>query len=254
MKEGKCRGMLPFMAGLILFALIFTLASFACVAAVRKYFEGGGEGVSPSSSDAGQDRFVIVLDPGHGGEDGGCSAGGVLEKDLNLEVAQRVKALCCVFGVPCVMTREDDTLLYDLYGELEGYGGKKKAYDLKNRVRFAKETEGGVYVGIHMNSFPAEKYRWLQVWYSPNNEESGRIAEAIRRGAAILDPSNEREAKEADSSIFVLDRLDVPAVLVECGFLSNPEEREALCDAEYQKKIASLIFSSVASLENGGSY
>lgn len=254
MRGDNKRGLIRFTAGLILFTLIFAAASFLCVAAVKKYFEGDGEGVFPSASVGEEERFVIVLDPGHGGEDGGCTEGGVLEKDLNLDVALRLRELCRVFGVPCEMTREDDRLLYDLYGELEDYGGKMKTYDLKNRVRFAEEREGAVYVGIHMNSFPEAKYRGLQVWYSPNAEESRAIAEKVQSGARSLDSSNKREAKRAGKSIFVLDRLTVPAVLVECGFLSNPEEREALCGAEYQMKIASLIFSSVVSFENGEPY
>ena len=99
-----------------------------------------------------------------------------------------------------------------------------------------------------MNNFPDKRYSGLQVWYSKNDESSASLAANIQTFAkTFLDPRNERETKRADSAIFVLDRLKVPAVLVECGFMSNPEECLKLADGDYQTKLAMVIFAAVVS-------
>ncbi len=247
----KRRGMASFMAGLILFALLFVGAAYLISVVLTNYFSllTEGERAIPISSEVG--GAVFVIDPGHGGEDGGSSSGEVLEKDLNLEVSRDVFYLCELFGVPAKITREDDRALYDLYGELEDYSGKKKAYDLKSRVRFAKE-EGDVYVGIHMNKFPVAKYRGLQVYYSPNDAASEEFAQMIQASAREhIDPENDREIKRAGSSIYVLDRLEIPAVLVECGFISCPEELALLLDPGYRLKVAGCVVSAAMNFDEG---
>ena len=187
-------------------------------------------------------NFTLVIDAGHGGIDGGAvSASGKLEKDINLAVAKKLEALCKLSGVDCVMTRSEDRLVVD-----DSVKKKRKMYDLKNRVAVAEGLESPVFVSIHMNNFPDKRYSGLQVWYSKNDESSASLAADIQTYAkTFLDPGNERETKRAGSSIFVLDRLRVPAVLVECGFMSNPEECERLIDEDYQTKLAMVIFAAV---------
>ena len=190
---------------------------------------------------------VFVIDAGHGGEDGGATVDGVSEKDINLSVSLKTADLCTLFGYGVRLTRTDDRLLYDEYGDLTDYSGKKKTYDLKNRLRIAEESNAKLFIGIHMNKFPEERYHGLQVWYSPNNEKSSLAAEYIRAYAKTnLDPSNERETKAAGKSIYILNRIKLPAVLVECGFLSNGEERAKLVTPEYQSHLAAVIFASGA--------
>ena len=249
-KNGK--RVFVFMAGLLLFTLLFAAAAYFVSVVMNNWSAKlqGEEPPFPVSSDGSLP--VLIVDPGHGGEDGGSSSGETLEKDLNLELALAVRDICNLTGLPVKLTRESDTALYDLYGDLDDYSGKKKTYDLKNRVRFATE-EGDVYLGIHMNKFPAEKYRGLQVYYSPNHEGSAALAGAVADEVnGKISPWNDRKSKKATSAIFVLDRLKMPSALVECGFLSNPEDLEALCDPAYRASLASAIFSGVAKYETGG--
>ncbi len=187
----------------------------------------------------------ILIDPGHGGEDGGASVGDTLEKDLNLQIAGCLADLYDLFGIRCELTRTEDKMLYDHFHDLEDYRGKKKSYDLRSRLRIAEESGAALYVGIHMNQFPKESSRGLQVYYSPNTDESARAAQITQSYAKkYLDPSNERETKEATSAIYILKRITMPAVLVECGFLSNDAERALLETPEYRMKVAAVLFAS----------
>ncbi|MBR6918082.1 MAG: N-acetylmuramoyl-L-alanine amidase, partial [Clostridia bacterium] len=255
--DEKCGGrrIASFMAGLTLFVLLFAAASYLICVVISNYFYELTEGEKMIPVASVDKMKLVAIDPGHGGEDGGSSSGEILEKDLNLAVSKDIYYLCVLTGVPAKLTRTEDAALYDLYDDLEDYTGKRKVYDLKNRVRFVKEEGAGIYLGIHMNKFPEEKYRGLQVWYSKNNKDSRYLAEKIQSGAREhLDGSNDREIKKATSSIFVLDRIEVPAVLVECGFLSNPEDLSLLTDPGYRRKLASSIFSSVVAFSVNSSY
>lgn len=190
---------------------------------------------------------LVVIDPGHGGEDGGCSAeDGTTEKELNLMVSQNLCDILNAAGYSAVMTREEDTLLYDMYGELDSYKGKKKVYDLKNRLRFAKESGAQYLVSIHMNRFPQKKYSGLQVYYASDFGQSVALADRIQEYTKkYLQPDNGRMTKKAGSSIYILNRAEIPSVLVECGFLSNDEEKEKLCDGEYRKKLSLCIAAAI---------
>lgn len=189
---------------------------------------------------------TVVIDAGHGGEDGGTqSAAGMYEKEVNLEIARLLDIMLRAGGVHTVMTRTEDVLLYDRNVD---YHGRKKVLDLAERRRIAEETEHAVFVSIHMNSFPEERYQGLQVFYSPNDTASQALAELIQKSAKeYLQPQNERKIKKATSAIYLLDRLQCPAVLVECGFLSNPQEAELLSQEEYRKALAFTLFCSVMS-------
>ena len=195
---------------------------------------------------------TFVIDPGHGGEDGGAVAeDGTTEKELNLQVSGALNLLLELNGCKTVMTRETDTLLYDKYGDLDNYKGQKKIYDLKNRVRIAKEQENPIYIGIHMNKFPEKKYSGLQVYYSKNNEKSKLFAQNVQKNThTYVQNSNNRSPKRADSSIYVLDSLDCPAILVECGFMSNDRELALLKTESYRRNIAAMIFISATLSEH----
>ena len=149
-------------------------------------------------------------------------------------------------GLNVEMTRTEDTLLYDMYNDLSDYSGQKKTYDLKNRVRFAKESECGLFCSIHMNKFAQSEYSGLQVYFSPNDSDS--ITAALRIQEAVADnlqKDNEREIKRAGSNIYVLHRSQMPAVLVECGFLSNEKDLSDLKDEKYRKKLAFTLASAM---------
>lgn len=186
---------------------------------------------------------TVVIDPGHGGEDGGASsASGLVEKDINLSVALILRDYLTAAGVPTVLTRDEDILLYDKTSEHEG---RKKILDLSSRLYTAKDTENAIFVSIHMNSFVQPQYKGLQVWYSKNDPISADIAKSIQDTAAKLFPENKRKIKAAGDNIYLLHRLDSPAVLVEGGFLSNPEDAALLGTHEHQKALAFMIFSSI---------
>ena len=194
---------------------------------------------------------VVVIDPGHGGEDGGASsASGVVEKDVNLSVAFALRDLFEAAGIPVVMTRTEDILLYD---RGVNFQGRKKALDLAARQLVAEKVasaaaEGGgasLFISIHMNAFPAPQYSGMQVWYGVGDPISQEIADSIQAASLSIMPDNRRKTKAAGSSIYLLDRIRTPAVLVECGFLSNPEEAERLADGAYQRALAAVIFAGV---------
>ena len=193
----------------------------------------------------------IVIDAGHGGEDGGASsAAGVLEKDLNLSVAFALRDLLEAAGVPVVMTRTEDKLLYDRNGDFQG---RKKVLDLAARRIVAEKTaaaaaeSGGtsLFISIHMNAFPAPQYSGMQVWYGTGHPLSAEVAGAIQAASGAIMPDNHRKIKAAGSNIYLLDRIKSPAVLVECGFLSNPAEAERLAREDYQRAVAAVIFAGV---------
>ena len=194
---------------------------------------------------------VVVIDAGHGGEDGGASsAAGLLEKDVNLSVSFALRDLFEAAGIPVVMTRTEDTLLYDRNVD---FRGRKKALDLAARRIVAEKTaeaaaeDGGasLFISIHMNAFPAPQYSGMQVWYGTGSTASAEVADAIQSASLSLMPNNHRKIKAAGSSIYLLDRIKTPAVLVECGFLSNPDEAELLSKEDYQRAVAAVIFAGV---------
>ncbi len=187
----------------------------------------------------------VVIDAGHGGRDGGASDElGTLEKDLNLSVSNTLKYVLRLCGIKVIMTRESDSLVCDETDpQLKG---KLKMTDLSNRLKIAEENPTSAFVSIHMNKFSIEKYKGLQVYYSSNNDASFELAKSIQeKTVAVLQPDNTRKVKKAGSSIFLLDRITVPAVLVECGFLSNNEEAERLRNPLYQTQLAMVISDSI---------
>ena len=184
---------------------------------------------------------TVVIDAGHGGRDGGAvSADGIVEKVLNLEVSLALRDILLLYGMAPVMTRTEDTLL--CAENDPALKGKIKSTDLKNRLKIAQEYKDGIFVSIHMNMFPIEKYSGLQVYYSKNHEKSYSFALAIQNQVQNrLQPLNERKAKPAGKSIFLLDRIETPAILIECGFLSNPNEAKQLSDPSYQTQLALVV-------------
>ena len=183
---------------------------------------------------------TVIIDAGHGGMDSGASCEGVYEKELNLSLALMLGDMLKSSGYEVIQTRSDDIMLGN------GAKGSVKMADLKERVNLANSYDNAVFVSIHMNKFSQEKYSGLQVFYSKNNKSSASLAEKIQSNVkTMLQSGNNREIKQAGSNIFLLDNIDTPAVLVECGFLSNPDERKKLSTDEYRKELASVIYSSV---------
>lgn len=194
------------------------------------------------------DDLTVVLDPGHGGEDGGAvSPNGVRESKLNLSISLRTRDLLRFLGVSVVMTRETDV---SIHNPEAGTISEKKVSDLKNRVRIVSEIPNAVLISVHQNMFAESKYSGTQAFYA-ETEGSRSLAERLQALVASgVEPSNHRQAKPCEN-VYLLSHITCPAVLVECGFLSNPREEALLQTAAYQKKLAAVIVAGLT-VEAGG--
>lgn len=183
----------------------------------------------------------IVIDAGHGGEDGGAvAADGTQEKTLNLAISRSLCDMLTVMGFTTEMTRTDDTML-DAVGDTLR---ERKVSDTRNRL--ARIQQADIAVSIHQNKFPQTQYYGTQVFYSANTPESRVLAENVRKQVvSLLQPNNKRECKAGDSSVYLLHHASRPMVLVECGFLSNQAELEKLKDGTYQRQLAFSVAAGV---------
>ena len=191
---------------------------------------------------------IIIIDAGHGGEDSGAvGVDGSLEKNIALSLAFEIGNLLEEKGYAVVYTRTTDALLYKPEENIKGI---RKISDLKNRCEVAKNYPESVFVSVHLNSFSQEKYSGLQTYYSENNELSREIAESIQhRVREDVQPVNNRVIKEG-KDMYLMENIDNPAVLIECGFLSNIEECEKLSKKEYQKQLSfSIVCGIIEAIE-----
>lgn len=178
-------------------------------------------------------KFCVVIDAGHGGEDPGkVGVNGALEKDINLQIAWRLAALLRQADVKVVMTRTKDSGLHDAGAR------SRKVQDMKRRIELIEEAAPDIVVSIHQNSYSSASVRGAQVFFYTGSKEGEALAERIQdRMVQGLDPDNRRKAK-ANDSYYLLKKTSRPIVIVECGFLSNPQEEALLCDESYQEKAA----------------
>ena len=183
---------------------------------------------------------VVLIDPGHGGFDGGAVAeDGTTEKHLNLAIAHCLHDLLYVCGVPVVMTRTTDVGLEDADAASVR---EKKVSDMRRRL--AMYNESALVISIHQNHFSIPKYDGTQLFYSANHSDSAVLATAVREAVIHwIQPQNTRELKPATDGIYLLYHTKTPTVLVECGFLSNPVEREKLKTPAYQQQMAFAVMA-----------
>lgn len=218
------------MAGFVAFALVFsyTVYNFA----------------SPIESETIKtDKNIIVIDPGHGGMDGGAVGNkGTLEKDINLKVSMFLKEIAEKNGKKVIMTRESDVSLDS--SESKTVRVQKRS-DLENRRKILNENKNAVFVSIHMNKFEQSNVHGAQVFYA-NNDQSRILAQNIQSSLiAGIDDGNKRIAKPAPDGLYIFKGCISTAVVVECGFLSNPEEEISLNSEDYQKKLAKCIYEGI---------
>ena len=184
----------------------------------------------------------IVIDPGHGGEDGGAvSCTGTPESTYNLDISCRLKDLLNLLGYETAMIRETDISVYTKGDTL----AQKKASDLKERVNLVNETDGAVLISVHQNYFSDSQYSGAQVFYAKTDGSKELAEELQAEFVAKLNPGSRRQAKKS-SGIYLMDRIQCPGILVECGFLSNPQEEKKLKDSSYQKVLCSVIAATVS--------
>ncbi len=216
---------------LIFATLMFLLVCFLSGAAYR-YFS-----VKTFLPNEGR---TVVIDAGHGAPDGGAvTENGVEEKDLNLSVALFLQEYFEQSGTHVILTRSDDRGIYEQADTIRS----KKRSDLKNREKIIKASGADAVISIHMNEFSESKYSGPQVFYSKNHENSERLAELVQTSMnEALIPASARDYKKAGDSIYLLKKAEIPAILVECGFLSNPIEQQKLLNERYRQQVAWSIY------------
>lgn len=185
---------------------------------------------------------VLIIDPGHGGEDGGAvAADGTLEAELNLAIAQKLNALASLCGVQTIMTRTGDHI--DYLADAETISARKTA-DQKQRVALINNTPHGILISIHQNWYPTSGPHGAQVLYARNPESKAFGTVMHTKMIESLDPENRRVAAPISEDIYLMRNAACPAVLIECGFLSNPEELSRLKENAYQMKLGMLMLSA----------
>lgn len=191
------------------------------------------------ASSSYEQGITIILDAGHGGEDGGAVANDIVEKDINLSISNRLSAILKTSGFNVVTIRESDTMI-----DSEGDSiSSRKLSDMKNRLSIYNSNENNVVISIHQNKFTQEQYYGSQIFYSDNNEKSLLLAQSIKNSlTTFTQPENNRECKNAGSEIYLLHNSTVPSVIVECGFISNYDEAKKLKTDAYQNELAYSIY------------
>ena len=183
---------------------------------------------------------LIILDAGHGGEDGGAVApDGTNEKNLNLSLTLKLDALLRSLGFQTLLTRSDDTLSYP---DKSLRMREKKVADLQARLALTKQNPNSILLSIHQNQFSDPRYDGAQIFYSGNHPQSAFLAECLQNAIVRdLQPDNTRQTKQSGAEIFLLNQAQIPAVMAECGFMSNPAELKKLKDESYQQQLAASI-------------
>lgn len=217
--------------------LIITAVCAVCVAFVGIYVN------SRTVQTMSVNDMTIIVDAGHGGIDGGAvGVSGVLEKDVNLQIAKQLEKVITENGGKCVMIRTDDSDLSDSNAKTIR---EQKRTDLHNRRAKGPQGDGDIFVSIHQNKFEQQQYSGSQVFYA-NDENSKKLAGILQKNLISgLGQDGKRQSKLAYTSMFLLQKTNIPSVIVECGFLSNPEEEKNLTDSAYQEKIARIIYQSL---------
>lgn len=192
---------------------------------------------------------IIVLDAGHGGADGGCvSVDGTPEKGINLDILLKLRDMLEVSGYDVRVTRDTDTSIHD--SGIEGLAAQKSS-DMDNRLAIFNESSNAVCISIHQNQFTQPQYSGAQMFYSETNRGSESLARAMQESfRKYLQPENEREIKKCGKELFLCYFSENPTIMVECGFLSNPEEAALLETDEYRTKVAFTIYAGISDYLN----
>ena len=188
------------------------------------------------------DNPCIVIDPGHGIPDGGAvGARGTVEQEINLAISKKLCEVLEGKGMKVIMTRTDENGLFS-----DGMGIREmKVKDMKKRLEIMKKSDADLFVSIHMNYFPSSKINGLRVFYSANHSEIKPLAEQIQLKMSEITGAKTTAVKTADKTLFLMKNPPIPAILVECGFLSNEEEEKKLNNDDYQSRLAWAIADAI---------
>ena len=222
-------------------AAVLVLTAFGLTAALGYFCRQSTPVIAPSSVSPVR---PLILDAGHGGEDGGAvSPSGTVESQINLAVVLKLDDVLGLYGAPHTLLRREDVSLHDPEANTLR---AKKVSDLKNRVEMVNRTKNAVLVSIHQNSLPASpSVHGAQVFYNPV-AGADTLAAAVQDALnASVNAGNEKQRKQIQDSIYLMKHVTAPAVLIECGFLSNNEETAMLRQPEYQKTLAISVAAGV---------
>lgn len=185
----------------------------------------------------------VVVDAGHGAPDGGAvGASGTEEKEINLSIAKKLQEVLEGKGIEVIMTRETDDGIWDEDAQTIR---EKKVSDMNNRLQIIKDSGADLFLSIHMNSFTNRKANGLRIFYDKQHPEGEQLAEEIQQNIAAVTGAETNAVKTADTRLFLMKDPVMPSILVECGFISNPEEEKKLQNDEYRAEIAWAIAESV---------
>lgn len=186
---------------------------------------------------------VIIVDAGHGTPDEGAeSKNGTTEAEINLKIALKLQNLLEQSGTTVLLTRSDSNSIYDLDSKTLK---QKKISDIHNRVEIANENHADLFVSIHLNKISQSQYYGWQCFYNTKNEKSKTLAESLQASLnEAIQKENDRKAMKLDS-VYIMKKVEIPISIVECGFLSNPEEEQQLLSDEYQNKLAWGIYMGI---------
>ena len=213
---------------------------FSCVL-LFSYFQPSIQSVAANAT--AKAPITVVIDAGHGGKDvGAVGINGAFEKDLNLLFASTLAEIFRENGACVILTRESDELVLKAGEE---NAPSKKACDVRNRTEIANSAGCDLFISLHMNSFPTEKYKGFEAYYSPNAPESRLYAERIQEKVKERHEPESRRVARASDKIYLLANAECPAVLLECGFLSNGEDAQKLSSKDYQKELCFSIFCAI---------
>ena len=186
---------------------------------------------------------TIVIDAGHGVPDEGAqSSNGTTEAETNLKIALKLQNLLEQSGCTVILTRSDENAIYDIDSKTLK---QKKISDIKNRVKIGNESPADIFVSIHLNKIPQSQYDGWQTFYKEGSEDGARLAKTIQENLnKTIQKENNRIAKTIDK-IYIIKHVEIPTTIVECGFLSNPDEEKLLLEDEYQNKLAWGIYNGI---------
>ncbi|MCL2509033.1 MAG: N-acetylmuramoyl-L-alanine amidase [Oscillospiraceae bacterium] len=225
--------------------IVILVSLFIIGACLLFYFTAKGNGEALSAmTELTPHNAVIVIDAGHGGMDGGaCAADGTPEKDINLSIALKLDEMLRAAGFKTVVTRKTDVSIHDGTAKTVR---QQKVSDIKNRLAIVENMENAIFVSIHQNHYSKSNSKGSQVFYSKNNPSSQTLALSIQNTIAeTLQPDNSRRIKQSGTEIYLLYHATRPAVMVECGFLSNYEETQMLKRDDYQNQLAFAIMGGI---------
>ncbi|MCL1789039.1 MAG: N-acetylmuramoyl-L-alanine amidase [Oscillospiraceae bacterium] len=222
--------------------LPLTIAFLVCFLVITLTFNANNA-VVPVGKGIDDGRLIIILDAGHGGMDGGAvGTNGELEKDINLSIVKNLQQLLEFSGLNVILTRGEDRSMHS-----EGVVGirNQKVSDMENRKSVIDAYPNSLFFSIHQNRFTDSRFTGAQMFYTAQNPENQRLAQILQNSFSELQIDNEREIKVIDNDLYLFKSTAQPAVLIECGFLSNASEAAMLSSADYQKKVAFTIYKGI---------